>query len=502
MKRSQLALVVSAAIYMVGCSVVGTTYDETKEVGASRMQDAKKLLEKPAGLSNVRYSDDFYVPQLTTEEAQKPSWYFLDATGTYAGISLEATMREVLAPHGVNVRFDDAVQGDQTFNLYHSGSVGELLEKIRFATKLSFTVEKDTLSWSKFETAQIRIANLAGYNSYKFGSQRDQASTSSQGGQSQANITTIQAGEESDEYSYTNVEKLSLWDDLEKSLALFKSKDGQIQINQSTNSIVVRDYPDNVAQIRAFLDKENSQLLTNIYLEIKFVDLNTETGDRRALNLDVIKQSIGSSGKLEFGTGFDNLLPTGEGIGKITWTKTDGQWSGSKALIDALNKYGVVSSVSDQSVSTRSNQVASVDDGRQTFFILQSGSNTTANVGVTSTVTQAVVKTGSKIHILPVLVGDNVIIRMSSNISDLESDPQRKEVGDTAVESPKPLYSSRKQEIVVKNGETIMLSASTQLRDEYQENSTAGTIALGGEKTGKQTKRERLILITPRIGRI
>lgn len=502
MKHTHIAIFVTSMVSLVGCSILGTTYDATKEVGQTRMEDAKKLLKKPVGLSNVHYSDDFYVPQLSNEQAQKPSWFFHDASGTYAGLTLEATMRAQVAPHGVNVRFDDELQGNQTFNLYHKGTVGELLEKIRFATKLSFTVEKDTLSWSKFETAQIRIANLAGYNSYKFGSQKDQNSGSSQGAQGQTSIQTIQAGEESDEYSFTNVEKLSLWDDLEKSLALFKSAEGQIQINQSTNSVLVRDYPDNVAQVRAFLESENKQLMTNIYLDIKFVEFNTETGDRRALNLDLIKQSLGGSGQLEIGTGFDNLMSTGEGIGKITWSKTEGDWSGSKAFIDALNKYGVVSDVSDQSVSTRSNQVASVDDGRQTFFILQSGSNTTANVGVSSTVTQGVVKTGSKIHILPVLVGDNVVIRMSSNISDLESAPLRKPVGDTVVESPAPQYSSRKLEIVVKDGETIMLSATTQQRDEYQENSNGGNIALGGKKTGKQSKRERLILITPRIGRI
>lgn len=500
MKLNQVAALFASTAVLMGCSILGTSYSDTKDVGESRIKEAQDMLKKPVGLSHVKYTDEFYVPQQTREEAKKPDWYVLDGSGSYAGLTLETAMREILAPHGVNVRFDDDVQRDVTFNLYHTGSIGELLEKIRFATKLSFTIDKDTVSWSKFETAQFRIANLAGHNSFKFGNEKTMNSTTGQG-QGQANLTMIQAGEETEEYSYTTAEKLSLWDDLQKSLAMFKSTEGRIQINQSTSSVVVRDYPDNVAQIRAYLDLENQLLLTNIYLDIKFVELNTETGDRRALNLDVIKESLASSGKLEFATGFDNLTSAGEGIGKITWTKTEGQWGGSAALIDALNKYGVVSDVSDQSVSTRSNQVASVDDGQQTFFIAQSGSNTTANVGVSSTVTQAVIKTGSKIHILPVLVGDNIVIRMSSNISDLSAQLQRKEVGDTVVESPSPQHSSRKIEIVVKNGETLLLSATTRQRDEYQENSTGGTIALGGEKTGRQSKRERLILITPRIGR-
>jgi len=77
MKHTQIAIFVTSILSLVGCSIVGTTYDSTKEVGHTRMEDAQKLLKKPVGLSNVHYSDDFYVPQLSNEQAQKPSWFFM-----------------------------------------------------------------------------------------------------------------------------------------------------------------------------------------------------------------------------------------------------------------------------------------------------------------------------------------------------------------------------------------------------------------------------------------
>jgi len=51
-------------------------------------------------------------------------------------------MRAQVAPHGVNVRFDDELQGNQTFNLYHKGTVGELLEKYALPQNFPLRLKK------------------------------------------------------------------------------------------------------------------------------------------------------------------------------------------------------------------------------------------------------------------------------------------------------------------------------------------------------------------------
>lgn len=494
-KKLITCVVVSSVIFTAGCVSSVSSYKDVKKDGEALIENANLHAPKIPELAHIRYSDAFYVPELKANDQNKPSWFFEKSEGSYLDYTLEEVMRDELARRGVNIRYLDNLDTGAVFSLVHAGTIGELLDKISFATKYSYQIEGDLLTWSKFKTQEFDVSFLAGKTDYLMGSKSGNVSTAST--DSNGNAAVTDSGlTESDEYISFTTEGLSVWDDLGKSLDLLKSTEGKYTINQATSSVLVKDFPDNVAAISEFLSAGNDRLTKTVSVEFQIIKFTATEGKSRALNLDILGNTTGGVVTLE--SAFSSLAKSDLPGAALGFKQTTGKFAGSTALINLLNQYGVVTEEAKFPLVTLNNQVGKYVVGKNKGFLAQSGGTSTANVGTETTLIPGLLKTGDSLYVLPNVSGDKITLQVSTNLSNFKKF-RTVASGDRSIETPD--YDTNKlfAKFSVRNGQTLLIGGNKTLRNEYTENSAAGVIALGGEYGGEKTNSQTLMLITPRI---
>lgn len=495
MKTKPLAIFIAAALS--GCSVFGPTMSDIQDKGEDVIAEAKaKQTVRP--YDNIYYLNEYYVPQLSVKDRTKPAWYFEDGAYSFNGATMEQVMREALVSKNINVRFDEADLKNVPVTVSNDGTIGNLLEQIAFTTKLSFDFVGDQLAWSKFKTAEFKIATHPGDTTYSLGEENN--TTNRLSSSTETSQTVESEFSQSTEKAQVKMENLSIWKDLEESLKLLSSKEegAHVRVNQSTSTVLVKDLPDNVQAMANHIDEINDTLNTSVLIEIEIVEYSHSKGYSQSVNWDIIKQDLSGQGVINFGTEFgsvfDNTIPA-----VLGYTKESGKYAGSSALLSALNKYGVTTRQIKRSLRGKVNRIAVQRKGKDTAFAASSGATSTPNVGSESQLRGAVLKLGETLYMIPSVVDDKVSVVLSTNMADLNgplrvfSDSSRK------IELPQTVSDRLMLEITARDGETHIISTRTEDTSEYTENSTGGSVALGGERGTDGQKVETLILITPRI---
>jgi type IVB pilus formation R64 PilN family outer membrane protein len=253
-----------------------------------------------------------------------------------------------------------------------------------------------------------------------------------------------------------------------------------------------------VAAIEEFLKKGNDKLTQNVVLDLLFLDYTADESDQYGVNWNVIKSELRSDGVLGLTTAFNTLLEDDLAPTILGYTRESGKYAGSQVLINALDRYGVVSNIKKRRVVSLNNQVSKLIKGDELGYLAQSGGTATANVGSQDNLIPGILRTGDTIYMLPNAVEDKVVIQLSTRLSTFQN---LRDVtsGDRAIETPETTSTELFLKFAVRDGQTLLLSGTSDETEEYTENSTAGSVALGGELGGKKSKKETLMLITPRV---
>lgn len=487
-----------AASFVSGCASSVSSFKEVKAAGETVVSEAYQYAIKEKELPHIRYSDDFYVPELEEQDQDKPHWYFKRSEGSYLDYTLNEVMRDVLSPQGVNIRYLDSLDKNRRFSLVHNGTIGELMDKISFATKYSYQIAGDLLTWSKFKTSEFDVFFIAGQTDYLFGSKENSSGTANTSAGGSNMIVTDSGFSNSDEYISFSTEGLSIWKDLEETLKLLKSDEGKYVINQATSTIVVKDYPDNVAAIADFLKRGNEKITQMVVVDIKIIEYSADESDQRGINWNVIKQDLAAGGAFGLKSAFNTLIQNDLAPTLLGYTQETGKYAGSQVLINVLDKYGVVSDVKNRRIVSLNNQVSKVVKGGELAYLAQSGGTSTANVGSQDNLVPGILRTGDTIFMLPNAVDGKIIIQLSTKLSRLQN-LRQVESGGKSIETPETDNTDLFLKFAVNDGQTLLISGSSDDRSEYTENSTGGLVLLGGELGGRKRSKETIILITPRL---
>lgn len=496
---NKISTLIITCVLLTSCTSNVSSFKEVKKKGEDLLAEANEAAGRNNEFQFVRYDEEFFVPELKVQDQDKPSWFFKSAEGSFIGYSLSGLMADVVTTKGVNIRYLDNLDVNIKFSLSHNGTLGELLEKISFATKYSYSIDGDLLTWSKFQTKEFDVSFIGGTTGYMFGDKENGGQSGENSASGGLNAVVSDTGfSNSDEYVNFSTTGLSVWDDLEKTIKLLKSDEGEYVINQATSTVVVKDYPDAVSEISKFLENGNNKLTQNVAVDLHIIEYTANESDQYGVNWSLIKNEISGSGVLGFSTAFrtlveDDLAPT-----ILGFTKQTGKYAGSQILLNALERYGVVTSVKKRRITGLNNQVAKLIKGGELGYLAQSGGTSTANVGSQDNLIPGILKTGDTIYMLPNAVKEKVVIQLSTRLSTFKRlrDVQS---GSRAIETPETNSTELFLKFAVKDGQTLLLSGSSDKSDNYNENSTLGVVALGGELGGKKSRSETLILITPRV---
>ena len=244
----EIAMVVGCCLFVAACGSTKTTDLHQQHAAAqARLASLQAPQQKTTGLT---FADDYYIPPLTQAEAQLPAWAAQPVSVAAQGLAAGVLLSRLLEQHQVALHFahDDLAQ--QAVFLKFDGTLAALLKRLanRFRWHLEWQAEQILIH--EFEVAEFDVAFIAGDTSYFMGNkEQQQQGAASRGNSAPANAVNSR----SEQFLNFSSDDLSVWKDLERALSLLLSERGQVTINQSSSSVLVRDYPNHVAQVRHYL---------------------------------------------------------------------------------------------------------------------------------------------------------------------------------------------------------------------------------------------------------
>lgn len=288
--------------------------------------------------------------------------------------------------------------------------------------------------------------------------------------------------------------------DIEKTLKSMLTPLGKLAMSFSTGSVAVTDTPEVLDRIGTYLKAENASLRRMVRINVDMMVVTLDASDRFGIDWNMVYKQL--AGK--YGAGLmSNMAPASDSVvGSFGILDTaNSEFSGTKLLFEALSKQGSVSVVTTPTINTLNLQPAPLQIAEQQYFVKNSSTTNTPNVGSTSSLELGTVTTGFNANVLPFVIdSDNLLLQFTASIS-----PRAKirEVTNGLVTAEAPETSSRtfSQQVALRSGQTVVLSGYEQTSD------TGGKSGVGdpgfmvpGGGFNRASKREVLvILITPII---
>ncbi len=496
---AQTAIASALTTMMLGCAVY-TEPQEIRETAKVIYKDAQELRRQKPKYQNIEVSDSLFVRQLSSDEAEKPNWYFKDSKIAYKKAPFGLVINNVFASESVNFKFIDAVSLSKQISVKSSGTLGEALKAISSSAGYSFSLEGNTITFSKFQTRTFDIAMIPGIEEFGVGKKGGEDSQQSQSGSGETDSIITS----SDEFAHTAGE-IDIYADLSKTLPLLMSEEGKFELNPATTSLIVKDYPANIGKVEDYIYDQNEKMTRQVAIDMTIIDVQFDDVTQLGLDWNVILKDLGSksyTGNLASnfagGLASSSFAPmTIElGIG-------EGRGAGTTALINALKSQGSVSTRSYPRTISLNNRVAKLRSIVRENYIAEQKITNTINVGSESAITQDKVETGFSMYALPKIYKEDVVMRLTTNLSTLLQMEKKGSTGEDGgtqvlVEAPKVADKDFDNSVIIRSGSTLLIAGLSKEAEQSQD-ANAGVDIAGTSKASSKVRVETIIAITPTI---
>lgn len=487
--RCLLMIAVLMLTLLTGCTLPGN-YQQSVKSAEQSLADAYAAPEN----RHVVREPGYFVPPIAVPKYEGPAWYAETTDFMFDNYPLQQALRDILYPFSVSVRLLDDIDPEMPVSLAFQGLVGDAIGQLALMTGLYFSAGDHVLTLRQFEVKEFDVAFLAGSTNFFLGD--DQHNLNQMSAMSGHQMMPSSLSDDSAQYLNFTSESLSVWNDLESALQLLLSSQGHIALNQSSTSILVRDYPQHVQQIREYLMQQNRRLTRQVAVDVQVIDITFDDQEQAGIDWELVYQSASQSGIVNFSSGLlSSLTSRGSQIGL---EHHGGRLAGSQALINALSQQGVVEVSSHPRLVSLNNQISKIVLEDNATYLASAGSTATANVGSSDLLIPGVVTTGFELYLLPKIANAQVLMQLSTSLSDLKGIEQISS-GDKTIQTP---HTNRKKffmKAMVADGETLLISGLKSTRQQWQQQKTLGSWIFGGNRQQVRQRSETLLLLTPRI---
>lgn len=263
---------------------------------------------------------------------------------------------------------------------------------------------------------------------------------------------TVQSADTSTQTAQSNTTALSfdIWADTEKAVKALLSSKGAVVINQVAGTLTVRDTPQALRQVAAYIDDVNARISRQVALTIQVWQLTVTDTVEGSVNLQAIFEN--NDIKVVAGS-----LVAGGDLGTAAATIVSGKLKDSHAVLKALRQWGRASQVTSAGGLAMSNQpIPAMAIERHAYLAGVGTSQTT--VANTTMVQPGEVTTGFSMTVIPhILDQRKVILQYNVNISSLDS-MQEFRTADVTVQLPQVSTQAFAQRATLKMGQTLVLS--------------------------------------------
>ncbi|KXS55098.1 MAG: Type II secretory pathway component PulD-like protein [Marinobacter sp. T13-3] len=460
-------------------------YNQTLPDMVSRLSDV-------AGV-NVFIASDLYVRkdgELAGDEADAggqaidlETMQQMDSTGPAAGQAQEVDTSNVMTLLGgsgakAEGRFANPLETPISYSV--NGSATELFDTI--AAQLG-------ISW-KYDEARNRVTfyRLTRENFQVFFPGESETSISTGGGKGEDESVMSQESE----FQLEGGD----WDELASGIKALLTPYGKATIIKATGNIVVVDTPEAMEDIADYVEDINDIFGRQVYLQIRTATVVVENTNDFNITWNNILNTV-NSGDFKLGLGSatvtTNALPNAINVIRST--------TGASLALELLAQETESTEINEQSVTTLSNQPASLKVLTETGFISgisqQEDTNTIDNI--VSDVQTDTVNTGFDATLVPRVVSESalqlqVALELSNNLELVNFDS-------TIVQTPTRDRNAVVQRAWLRNGETWVLAAFNSQKSSNL-NSGSGSAdfwGLGGGTSKSNHQQVLLVMITPHI---
>lgn len=486
----------SLLMLLSGCSSQSEPLQQTSDAAFAKLQQrwlTAQAQPTPAA-QRIAYSDELYVPHIDPLHQQQPSWYSRPVELAVEQLPLAAVMQQTVAAHKVRVRYLDPALQQHPVQLAYQGDLGGLLQQLQAQYGWHVVIEDQQISWSSMRIAEFDVAFIAGNTNFFMGNSDSQQNGSSTGQGNQGGAQHDR--QRSEQYLNFSSKQLSVWDDLQQALTLLLSEQGSVSINQSSSSVLVRDRPEHVAAVEQYLQQQNERLTRQVAIDVQIIEVTFTDNQQFGVDWQALLNTAGGEGVLGLSTGF--LNDAGSVAGQLSWQQLSGKAQGSQLFLQALAEQGLVQTSNQPRLLSLNNQIAKIVLEDNATYLAAAGSTATANVGTSDMLQPGVVTTGFELYVLPSIRDGEVILQLSTELSDLQRIDEVRS-GDQLIQTPHTTRKKFFMKALVGDGETLLLSGLRNDREQHNQQQSWWSLALGGRDDNQQRRSETIVLVTPRI---
>jgi type IVB pilus formation R64 PilN family outer membrane protein len=244
------------------------------------------------------------------------------------------------------------------------------------------------------------------------------------------------------------------------------------------------------------LQQQNERLTRQVAIDVQIIEVTFNDNQQFGVDWQALLNSAGGEGELGLSSNF--LNGAGTIAGQLSWQQLTGKAAGSALLLQALAEQGLVQTSNQPRLLSLNNQIAKIVLEDNATYLAAAGSTATANVGSSDMLQPGVVTTGFELYVLPSIRAGEVILQLSTELSDLQRIDEVRS-GDQLIQTPHTTRKKFFMKALVADGETLLLSGLRNEREHTNRQQSWWSLALGGRDESSQRHSETLVLVTPRI---
>ena len=345
------------------------------------------------------------------------------------------------------------------------GSAGEYLTRMTEDLGLDWSFDGSTINITRFVTRMYQIAAIPGKVSIK--STMSKGMDTSTGNQS--NGSGGGSGDTGSFSAQTSTGRQGDFDQMQSitdALNKLRSPMGRVNVNPQSRLVMVHDTREAADAIGKLLAAENSVNTRQVAIRVRTLQIALNRGSQAGANADVVFNAI-QGGLAKYAISFvsPTSLSSGGGSLGMSVLRPNAPFSGTNAVINALNQYGRTVQDNTQTKLTLNGLPVSIASFQSDDYLrstTSSAGSLTATSGGVPGLNPGTVTTGDFVNILPSVNDHNqIVLAYWSDSSKLNGPFTEKSVGSgqtqQTIQLAHTVGSKDDQIVALSDGQTVVL---------------------------------------------